>query len=237
MEDVSFRTPDGTVVPAVTADQMQEIDRIAVNQLGLELLQMMENAGRNLADHSQLLREEGSVTIIAGAGGNGGGGLACARHLANRDVDITVILDREPSELEGVPATQYRILETMDVPVTTDRDQIASTGLLVDALIGYGLRDAPRERAADLIEASNTTSAPLLSLDIPSGYDATTGETRGVTMHPDRTLTLALPKTGLHDLPGELYLADISIPAVVYQRLNLPYCNPFTDEYWIQLTS
>lgn len=237
MEDVSFRTPDGTVVPAVTADQMQEIDRIAVNQLGLELLQMMENAGRNLADHSQLLREEGSVTIIAGAGGNGGGGLACARHLANRDVDITVILDREPSELEGAPATQYRILETMDVPVTTDRDQIASTGLLVDALIGYGLRDAPRERAADLIEASNTTSAPLLSLDIPSGYDATTGETRGVTMHPDRTLTLALPKTGLHDLPGELYLADISIPAVVYQRLNLPYCNPFTDEYWIQLTS
>lgn len=235
MKDVSFRTPGGTEVPTITADQMREVDRIAVAELGLELLQMMENAGRNLAAHSRNLREDGPVIVVAGAGGNGGGGLACARHLANRGVPVSVVLDRDPSELEGAPATQHRILEATNVSVTTDPSEITSGGLLVDALIGYGLRDAPRGRAADLIEACIAASAPTLSLDVPSGRDATTGATPGVAIRPDRTLTLALPKTGLEDAVGDLYLADISVPAAVFRRLDLPYTNPFGEEYWVRL--
>lgn len=234
MSPSEFRTAAGTTVPAVTAREMQEVDRVAVENVGLDLLQMMENAGRNLAAHCRRLREEGSVVILAGAGGNGGGGLACARHLSNRNVPVRVVLDRESDELTGAAAQQYRILHADGVGITRDPDQLESIGLTVDALIGYGLSDAPRGRPAELIEWLSRVSAPALSLDVPSGVDATTGETPGVAVEPDRTLTLALPKTGLRTISGDLYLADIAIPEVVYRTLEIPYDDPFEDQYWIE---
>lgn len=235
MSPTEFRTASGATVPAVSASEMREVDRVAVETVGLDLLQLMENAGRNLAAHCRQLREAGPVIVLAGAGGNGGGGLACARHLSNRDVPVRVVLDREPDDLDGVVERQYRILNAGPAEVSADLDQPESIGLVVDALIGYGLSDAPRGRAADLIDWLSRAAAPTLSLDVPSGLDATTGATPGVFVEPDRTLTLALPKTGLRTAPGELYLADIAIPEAVYRRLDIPYDNPFGDEYWIAL--
>ena len=83
MSEYLFWTEDGRPVPAVTAEQMREVDRIAVEDFGLGILQMMENAGRNLAQNAidMLGATKGEVTVLAGAGGNGGGGLCCARHL------------------------------------------------------------------------------------------------------------------------------------------------------------
>jgi NAD(P)H-hydrate epimerase len=105
----------------------------------------------------------------------------------------------------------------------------------VDALIGYSLRGAPRGRAAALIDLCNQHAARVLSLDVPSGLDATTGATPGLVVCPERTLTLALPKTGLQPGPGQLYLADIGIPLQVYHRLGLPFKPPFHKDYWIPL--
>ena len=114
--------------------------------------------------------------------------------------------------------------------------EVRGARVVVDALIGYSLRGAPRERAADLILACNRHRR-VLSLDVPSGLDATTGEAPGEVVRPERTLTLALPKTGLGDIPGDLYLADISIPPEVYARLGLSYCMPFSDAgYWTRLS-
>ena len=107
--------------------------------------------------------------------------------------------------------------------------------LVVDALIGYSLRGAPRGKVAGLIELCNQHAARVLSLDLPSGLDATTGEARGVVVCPTRTLTLALPKTGLLSAPGELYLADIGIPPQVYRRMGLSVALPFGGRYWIRL--
>jgi NAD(P)H-hydrate epimerase len=107
----------------------------------------------------------------------------------------------------------------------------------VDALIGYSLRGAPRGRAAELIALCNRCAGRVLSLDVPSGLDATTGDVPGVAIQPERTLTLALPKTGLHSLPGDLYLADIGIPPQVYEQLGLVYESPFREGYWIPLGS
>ena len=235
MSPSDFRTAAGTTVPAVTTGEMREVDRVAVESVGLDLLQMMENAGRNLAAHCRQLREEGPVVILVGAGGNGGGGLACARHLSNRNVPVSVVLDRDPDELDGAASHQYRILQADGVDVSLDPDQLESIGLIVDALIGYGLNDAPRSRPAELIGWLSGVSAPILSLDVPSGVDATTGEIPEVAVEPDRTLTLALPKTGLRTISGSLYLADIAIPEVVYRTLEIPYHNPFEDQYWIEL--
>ena len=89
---MSFRTEDGLELLAVTAPEMREVDRVATDEFGLGVLQMMENAGRSLAVHAlEMLREGGGqVAVLAGSGGNGGGGLSCARHLRNHGVSVAV---------------------------------------------------------------------------------------------------------------------------------------------------
>lgn len=239
MQKNLFRTPDGRAVTAVTATEMEEVDRVAVEEIGLQLLQMMENAGRILAWHVRDIQpEEAPVLIVAGNGGNGGGGMACARHLANRGIPVKLLLDRSPNDLSGVAATQYRILDEMDVPTTTDTEQLThseSQRVIVDALIGYGLDGEVRPPASGVIERLNELSEPIVSLDVPSGLNATTGETLGMAVTPTRTVTLALPKTGLESVAGALYLADISIPGTVYERLDIEYDRPFGPNDWVEL--
>ncbi len=239
MSRSSFLTPDGRDVTAVTATEMQAVDRIAVEDVGLEILQMMENAGRVLAWHVRDVRDgEGEVVVVAGNGGNGGGGMACARHLSNRDVPVRVLLDRSPVELTGAAAHQHKILKAMSVPRTTDTDPLSGQDgsiVVVDTLVGYGLRGEVRPPASELINAMNRRPDPVVSLDVPSGKDATTGDTLGVAVTPDRTVTLALPKTGLDTATGALYLADIGIPATVYDRLDIDYDSPFGDHDWVEL--
>jgi NAD(P)H-hydrate epimerase len=230
-----FRTTAGTSVTAVTADGMRDVDRVAVEEIGLTLPRMMEHAGRSLAAEALAMRGDDAreTVVLAGGGGNGGGGLVCARNLLNRDVPTTVVLDRAPGELDGVPGEQLSILQEMGVAVRTEVPPDAS--LVVDAILGYGLTGAPHGRAADLIEWTDSVDAPILSLDVPSGIDATTGERPGLTVHAARTLTLALPKTGLAELSGDLVLADLSIPTVVYDRLDIPYESPFGKRFVVDL--
>lgn len=233
----SFRTSTGRSVTAVTADEMRDVDRVAVNDIGLQLLQMMENAGRILAWHVRDVRES-DVIVVAGNGGNGGGGLTCARHLVNRDIPVQVVLDRPPEELSGAAAHQCHILNEMDVSVISDIELLANADertTIVDALIGYGLSGDIRSPVDEYINWMNDFSGSTVSLDVPSGIDATTGETLGEAVAPDRTVTLALPKTGLDAPTGELYLADISIPRTVYDRLDIAYEPPFGDADWVQL--
>jgi NAD(P)H-hydrate epimerase len=217
---------------------MRAVDRVAAEEVGFEVLQMMENAGRILAWHARDVRDgHESVAIAGGNGGNGGGGLACARHLANRGVGVEVVLDRPPAKLTGVAAHQHRTIDEMGVPVTTDIEHLtASDGLVViDALIGYGLRGDVRSPTSEYIDSMNRRSGPIVSLDLPSGVDATSGDVLGTAVTPDRTVTLALPKTGLDSIAGRLFLADIGIPKIVYERLDIEYVNPFEDRDWVEL--
>jgi NAD(P)H-hydrate epimerase len=208
-------------IPALTADQMRAVDRAVVEDLHIELVQMMENAGRSLADLARRLFEPASVTVVAGGGGNGGGGLVAARHLANRGVAVTVTLARAEHELAPVTLQQWDILRRMGVPTASDP---AEADLVIDALIGYSLRGNPAGRAAELIEGTHRQPAPVLSLDAPSGLDVTSGLPGSPCVKATATLTLALPKAGLlvaPELVGRLYLADISVPRLVYERMGL----------------
>jgi len=237
MQPDCFRTANDEREPAITADEMRTVDRLAVEEIGLSLLQMMEHAGRNLA-RAALAVDADRITVLAGGGGNGGGGLACARHLSNRGRLQAVVLDREPTAVDGAAASQLQLLDRMDVPIRVGGFPAATgTDLLVDALIGYGLEDAPRGTAAELIEAATSSGVSSLSLDVPSGVDATTGERPGVAIEPDRTLTLALPKTGLVDQPVDLLLGDLGIPAVVYEEAGIPYSHPFGEEFVVELVT
>jgi len=224
MIDMTFHdpTPDRGSRPGwLTRDEMIEVDRAMIDELGIGLLQMMENAGRNLAQLAIERYRPTSVTVCVGSGGNGGGGMVAARHLANRGVDVTVVPTRSGNELSGVPKHQFDALTRLEVPV---RDNVGKVDLLVDAVIGYSLQGAPTGRSAELITAMNSVAAPVLALDIPSGVDATSGETPGEHVDAEATLTLAAPKIGLSSAPGvgELFVADISVPPVVLARLGHP---------------
>ena len=220
-EPTVFPTVAATSIPSVTAEQMRDVDRLAVEEYGLLLIQMMENAGLRLAELAIRRFRPAAVGVLCGIGGNGGGGLVAARHLANRGIGVHVSLAEDPSRLGDVPRHQLEILERMGVTVGPEP---AAADLVLDALLGYSLRGAPRGGAAELIRWANGQGAPNCSLDVPSGLDATTGDRRNPIIPAAATLTLALPKTGLANAPdavGELYLADISIPPGLYARLGI----------------
>lgn len=236
--DVSFVTDRGVPVPAVTTDEMREVDRIAIEETGPNLFQMMENAGRNLAATAiQMIGgawRDAEIVVLAGTGGNGGGGIAAARHLANRGGRVSVAVT-EAERLTPVPAAQLEIAGHAGVLVIREAGpSVRSADLLIDAVIGYSLRSAPHGVAAEMIADANTAAAPVLALDVPSGVDATTGQAPGVAVEAEATMTLALPKSGLvASQVGDLLLADIGIPAEVYRRLGKPLDAAVFDDRWV----
>jgi NAD(P)H-hydrate epimerase len=159
---------------AISADQMREVDRAMIEDVHIELPQMMENAGRNLADLAGARFGASTVTVLAGPGGNGGGGLVAARHLANRGVKVSVALSHTADEMALVPAHQLDIVTRMGIPA----GEPEPASLIIDALIGYSLQGDPRGRAAELIEWANNQDTPILALDTPSGLDVTSGVPR-----------------------------------------------------------
>lgn len=219
---------------SVTVAQMREVDRLMVEEMGISLPQMMENAGRALAEQARRMLggdvEGRRIEVLAGPGGNGGGGLAAARRLSIWGAEVVVVLGQARDAIRGVPAQQLAALNRMQVEIHGPEQIGAGAGpaadLIIDALIGYSLRGAPQEPMATLIRQTNASGTPALALDIPSGLNADTGQPSDPTIRAAATLTLALPKVGLlappaHEWTGDLYLADISVPAAVYRRLGL----------------
>jgi len=231
-----FKSDSGLIFPAVTAEQVGEIDRIAMEETGPNLYQMMENAGRNLAVHSieflSRMRASAPVLVLAGAGGNGGGGICAARHLINHGVESVVCLAGMPRS-GTVPFFQLEIFQQSGGQIVGAESLSAlKPGLILDALVGYRLQNEPRGLAARLIDWVAGQSVPVISLDVPSGINATTGNAPGVYIRPVQTLTLALPKTGLTaEACGHLYLADIGIPAKIYGKIGIGNVPSFGPEY------
>lgn len=189
-----------------------------IDELGITLMQMMENAGLQLARLAVDRYDAASVMVLAGSGGNGGGGLVAARRLASWGIEVHVSLTRP--NLEGVPGVQLSILRSMGVLIGEPR----AADLIIDSVIGYSLVGAARGTAERFIEWANDEAIPVLALDTPSGVDVDTGLAPGAGIYADATLSLGLPKVGLIDSnhAGELFAADISVPALVYERLGLP---------------
>jgi NAD(P)H-hydrate epimerase len=233
-----FFNSEGLEIPSLSTDQMREVDRIAVEDFHLSLLQMMENAGRNLAEvvMSKFEDLQDPVLLLAGSGGNGGGGLAAARHLHNHGFQVKLILAKP--KLGQAVQNQLTILRHAGILPLGEEETISAfqdAGLIIDALIGYSLHGAPRGRTAELIQLTNKFAEQVLSLDIPSGMDATTGESPGEAIHPSLTVTLALPKSGLTDIEGDIILTDIGIPPEVYNSLGIHIEPFFREKYWIPI--
>ena len=228
-------------IPALTTKQMVEVDRLMIDNFGIELLQMMENAGRNLADLTCKMLGASpagrSVCVLCGRGNNGGGGMVAARHLHNRGANVHVI--RLAGDLKDVPAKQWKILENMGLR-NEPYFELSEADIIIDALIGYGLHGDPRPKVAVWVEKINAAGKPVLALDTPSGLDTTSGMAGRPAVRADATMTLALPKVGLmnesaHPFVGKLFLADISVPPELYRKIGLEVGNLFVQDTIIKI--
>ena len=231
-------------IPALTTTQMIEVDRAMIEDYHIELIQMMENAGRNFAELAR--RQLGgtvkshSVAVLCGNGNNGGGGLTAARHLHNWGAQVVIVLTKSADEFRGVPAHQLDILKRMNVPIFEPASLPATVELILDAIIGYSLSGSPRGAAAEIINWANEQHAPIVSLDTPSGLDVTSGLAYEPTIRATSTLTLALPKQGLLNPQakpyiGELYLADISVPLELYAKMGIAVPSLFAESNIIRV--
>lgn len=219
-------------LPLLTTDQMREVDRLMIEVYGIQLIQMMENAGRDLALLAKRMLHgdlaDRPIVVLAGRGNNGGGALVAARHLMNWGAWVQVLLTHRPDDYAGIPAHQLAILERMGLAVAWAEEgwELPPADLVIDGIIGYGLQGDPAGGAATLINLANSSMAPILSLDAPSGLDTETGTLHSPAIHAAATLTLALPKAGLlsavgQSAVGDLYLGDISVPPHLYEALGL----------------
>lgn len=209
----------------VTAAQMRELDRQAIEEYGIPGLVLMENAGLQVTEViRKMLRDVRGkkISIYAGKGNNGGDGLVVARHLFNAGAQVKVYLLARPEEITGDALVNLQIWRKMgqEIHVIEEGSPLdhGESELIVDAIFGTGFRGVPREPAASVIQAINAGGKPVVAVDIPSGLEADTGLARGPCIRATRTVTFGLPKLGLVQEPGvsfagKLHVADISIPA------------------------
>jgi NAD(P)H-hydrate epimerase len=217
--------------PALSRDQVREIDRRAIEEFGLPGIVLMENAGRGCAEI--LLREKvsGPIAIFAGKGNNGGDGFVIARHLDNAGIPVTVYLTNDPSEFKGDAAVHFQVIQRADLKIIVLkssrewdelRPALAQADWIVDALLGTGFAGTPREPIASAIRAINASGRRVLAVDLPSGLDAETGQAAGDCVHATHTATFVALKNGMvkadRRFLGELEIVDIGVPRSLLTR-------------------
>ncbi len=222
----------------VSASEMRALDCYAIEEMGIPGLVLMENAGRGVLcvlrkRFPQWNKEK--IAVLCGKGNNGGDGFVVARYLRDQGASVEVILAAHPEELSG----DARV--SMEIFLKTGGSMrhlgsggemggldlsLGSFGLLVDALLGTGLKAQVRDPLASIIEKINASNVPVISVDIPSGLCSDTGRAMGVAVKAQVTVTFGLPKVGHflypgRELCGELYVVDIGIPAEALKKASL----------------
>jgi len=221
----------------VTAAEMQEMDRQAIEKHSIPGLELMETAGQG--DTIVLLslfadQAEDGVSIVCGKGNNGGDGFVIARELAAKDFNVTVYLLAKTEAVRGDAAVNLKRLAALNVPIieVPDEDRfskiksdIVRSGLLVDAILGTGLTSDVRDFFKAVIDFINRSSIPVFAVDIPSGLNSDTGQPCGTAVQAQATATFALAKIGHYTYPGaahtgKLEIIDIGIPEAVVEAVG-----------------
>lgn len=216
----------------VTTAEMKELDRKAIEDIGIPSLLLMENAGRGIADLAQsMLTPSGKVVVACGKGNNGGDGFVAARHLFNRGYDVTVLLLAGESKLKKDPKVNHEILQKMKVPVEVVcteahldmlQGRLNSAQLVIDGILGVGLTRNVSGIFKDVIDAINRHSKNVLGVDIPSGLNSDTGEVLGVAVKCRQTGTLCAAKKGLFLADGPEYCGHISVLDISIPKQLMP---------------
>jgi len=222
-----------------TREQVRELDRRATQDYGIPSVVLMENAGRGAAlVAAEMLGKTGgkSVVIFCGKGNNGGDGYVVARHLRNLGAGVEVVVACPPEEIESESdaGVNLCIIRKMGLPLHIASDEngqflagdlAKKADLIVDALLGTGLSGEVREPYLSLIRLINAADKPVLSIDIPSGLDANTGNVLRAAVRATRTATFVLPKVGFDVAEGPAHVGcvtvvDIGVPKELVDEIN-----------------
>ncbi len=219
--------------PVVTPAQMVEIDRRAIKEFNIPALELMENAGRAVAEETAKLVAAGGtalkdslITICCGRGNNGGDGLVVARHLKEKGAEVIAFL--MPPKRDGKYSEEVRknlaraneagvsVHQVSEELVELDV-RLRSSAAILDALLGTGSSGKPAGLVHKMIQRMNKAGKPIVAVDVPSGLHPDTGYHSGVVVTAALTCTLGLPKRGLLAAPakrfvGELKVLDIGFP-------------------------
>jgi NAD(P)H-hydrate epimerase len=205
------------LLPLPDAAEQRALDEWAIGERGIPSLELMERAGKGLAEAVEAEVPSGPVVIVCGKGNNGGDGLVAARLLREWGHDVRVLLLGDAGDLRGDARANYERLPGPD-PKPFSEQALQGAAAIVDAILGTGFSGEPREPAASAIEAINRArSARVIACDIPSGVDGSTGEIAGAAVRADTTVTFHAAKPGLWIAPGkghagEVRVIDIGIP-------------------------
>ncbi len=214
------------VIP-VSADTMRRLDAKAA-ETGIASLDLMENAGSGVAEKAAAVLKSlkgNRVAVFCGKGNNGCDGLVAGRKLKNAGLSVEVYLFCKQDDLKGEAAVNLRkylslgaqvkeIISRKDVE--TLREDL-NFSLIIDALLGTGFSGSVRGALKDLIKLLNSSGIPIISVDVPSGLNATTGEVNPVAIKAKWTVSFALPKKGFYkergdDHTGETEVINIGFP-------------------------
>lgn len=205
----------------VTSDEMVSIDRATIDSYGRPAMVLMERAGLAVAQRILADFPMHKALVLAGGGNNGGDGLVVARELSNAGLKVQVRLIGEKDRLSQQCTAQLEIVNKLGIPVSTSASIMPGdlhSAVVIDALMGTGLKRDITGPIAKLIEQVNSSSAPVVAVDIPSGISADTGQVMGIAIRAATTVTFGLPKRGHYLHPGtehtgRLYIDNIGFPA------------------------
>src|SRR3954447_26326172 len=207
---------DGWLDPVYDAQGMRAADSWAIEQQGVPSLELMETAGEAVAEAARDISRDAPIRVVCGKGNNAGDGLVAARHLAGTGYDVEVLLLWPAGELSpdaGANLERFqgavREVAGKDLGVA-----LAGSGAVVDAIFGTGFEGAPRAPADAAIEAINACGAPVVAADIASGVSASSGESDGVAVSADVTVSFHAPKLGHWIAPGKARTGDLRIAPI-----------------------
>ncbi len=210
------------MIELLTTAEMAEADRLTIAG-GIAGIELMENAGRAVADSCSAVLQGRRVVIVAGPGNNGGDGFVAARHLAERGYAVRVSFVGDKTRLKGDAALAA---ERWSGPVE-DASPVSLTDcdIIIDALFGAGLDREVEGLPRAMIRAMNAAGVPVIAVDLPSGVNGTTGAVLGIAVNANHTVTFFRRKTGHLLLPGRLHcgtveVADIGIPDSVLEKIK-----------------
>lgn len=235
-------------VPTLDNDQARAIERLLTDDYRMDPLQLLENAGRALADLAVRMIDlplvDAAVLVLAGKNNHGAAALVAARHLLARGAWVQIVGTHPPEQYKEYAAHQLAILQTMGATFLWSEEgsttPLPEADLLLDAMIGYGMRGDPRGRARDLVLLANASHVPVLSLDVPTGVDSEDGVCYEPHIRAAATLALALPKRGLLIAParsacGRLFVADQAWPLDLYSEVGIEPPLLFRRESLVEL--
>ena len=210
------------MIELLTTAEMAEADRLTIAG-GTPGIDLMEHAGREVADAATDMLGGRAVVVVAGPGNNGGDGFVAARILAERGHKVRVSLVGERSRMKGdaaQAAARWNGPTEAASPAAIVKEEV-----VIDALFGAGLDRTVEGLPRAMIEAINASGAPVIAVDLPSGVNGTSGAIMGAAVNAKRTVTFFRRKTGHLLMPGrlhcgELSVADIGIPASVLDKIN-----------------